>query len=137
MRFVDTNIILRYVTRDDEAKAQACMTLLQRLETGEETAISNDTVVGEVVFVLESPRQYGLSRTAIRSLLIPVVHLRGLRLPNKRLYDEAFDLYCNYPIDFVDAFNAAYMRNNNVSEIYSYDKDFDKLEGIARIEPAV
>ena len=31
MRFLDANVILRYLTRDDEAKAQACYELFQRV----------------------------------------------------------------------------------------------------------
>ena len=34
MRFLDTNVILRYLTRDDEAKAEACYQLFQRVGRG-------------------------------------------------------------------------------------------------------
>ena len=36
MRFLDTNVILRYLTRDDEAKAEARYQLFQRVRQGEE-----------------------------------------------------------------------------------------------------
>ena len=32
MRFLDANVILRYLTRDDEAKAEACYELFQRVQ---------------------------------------------------------------------------------------------------------
>ena len=35
-RFLDTNILLRYLTRDDEAKAQQALALLRRVERDEE-----------------------------------------------------------------------------------------------------
>ncbi|MSQ40826.1 MAG: hypothetical protein EXR55_04055 [Dehalococcoidia bacterium] len=62
MRFLDTNILLRHLTGDDPLKAQACSLLLQRVEWGEEVVETSDCVVWETVFVLQSPRPYGLMR---------------------------------------------------------------------------
>ena len=61
-RFLDTNILLRYLTRDDEVKARACLALLLRVERAEEVVVTSDLVIAETVFTLQSPRQYGLSR---------------------------------------------------------------------------
>lgn len=134
-RFLDTNILLRYLTRDDEEKAQACLALLLRVERGEETVVTSDLVIAETVFTLQSPRQYSLSQDRIRELVEPVIALRGLRLPHKALYTRAFDLYCQTGISFTDAFNAAYMEPRGLTEVYSYDTDFDRVEGIRRVEP--
>jgi predicted nucleic acid-binding protein len=41
----------------------------------------------------------------------------------------------NETIDLVDAYNAATMERRGLGQIYSYDADFDKLEGIARRKP--
>ncbi len=39
-------------------------------------------------------------------------------------------------IGFLDTnYNATYMLAEGISNIYSWDKDFDKIEGIARLEP--
>jgi len=46
------------------------------------------------------------------------------------------DLYAKKNISFADAFNAVYLRSRHVSEIYSWDTDFDKIEGLSRVEPA-
>lgn len=134
-RFLDTNVLLRYLTRDDEHKAQACLALLLRVERGEEQVITSDLVIAETVFTLQSPRQYGLSRDRIRQLIEPIVGLPGLRLPNKALYRRAFDLYCGQRISFTDAFNVAYMERHGLNEVYSYDTDFDRVRGIRRIQP--
>ena len=48
---------------------------------------------------------------------------------------RAFDPYVTKSVDFVDAYNAATMERRGLGQIYSYDADFDKLEGIARQEP--
>ena len=135
MRFLDTNILLRHLTGDDPGKAQACLALLLRVERGEEAVATSDLVIAETVFLLQSPRQYGLSRDRIRQLIEPIIALRGLRLPRKALYARAFDLYCQRNISFTDAFNAAYMEARGLTEMYSYDTDFDRVEGIQWVEP--
>jgi predicted nucleic acid-binding protein len=38
-------------------------------------------------------------------------------------------------ISFADAFNARVMASKGITEIYSYDTDFDKIVKIKRIEP--
>jgi predicted nucleic acid-binding protein len=135
-RFLDTNILLRYLTKDDETKASACFELLRRVERGEEVVVTSDLVIAEVVFNLQSPRQYGVSRDDIRRLVEPIIGLRGLRLPRKALFARAFDLYCDSRVDFADAYNVAYMESRRVNEVYSYDTDFDRIEGISRFEPS-
>ncbi len=54
MPFVDTNIFLRYLTRDDPDKAQACFELFKRAEANQITLTATETVIAEVVYVLSS-----------------------------------------------------------------------------------
>ena len=62
MKFLDTNVILRFLTRDDEEKADACLRLFQRVQRGDEELVTCEAVVSEVVYVLSSARAgYGLS----------------------------------------------------------------------------
>ena len=136
-RFLDTNILLHHLTRDDEENAEACRSLLLLVEQGQEVVVTSDLVIWETVFVLQSPRQYGLPRDRIRQLLEPLINLRGLRLTRKGIYKRVFDLYCEKGISFADAYNAAYMEARGLNEVYSYDTDFDRIEGIRRVEPGM
>src|SRR5207237_10782451 len=43
-RFLDTNILLRFLTRDDEGKATASLALLTRIEQGEEKVVTSPLV---------------------------------------------------------------------------------------------
>src|SRR5918998_1395895 len=125
-RLLDTNPLLRYLTRDDEAKARAALALLLRVERGEERVTTSPMVIFETVFTLQS--FYRLARPDIRSRLAPIIRMRGLQLTNKQLYLSALDLYVEQPfLSFADAFNAAYMQARGIPEIYSWDKDFDRL----------
>ena len=52
-RFLDTNILLRYLTRDDEEKARRALALLLRVERGEEEVVTSPMVVFETIFTLQ------------------------------------------------------------------------------------
>jgi predicted nucleic acid-binding protein len=133
MRFLDINILLRYFTKDDEEKARKALTLLQRIEKGEEKVETSLPVIFETIFTLQ--RYYKVPRPRIKDLLLPVLRLRGLRLPSKNLCIAALDIFVKQNISYADAFNALYMQAKGMIEVYSWDEDFDRIAGITRIEP--
>jgi predicted nucleic acid-binding protein len=137
MRFLDTNIILRYLTKDDEVKARACYELFQRFQSGDETVQTCEAVVAEVAYVLASPRgPYRLSHEEIRARLLPILMLRGLKLPHKRVYLRALDIWAEHSfLDFEDALSVAHMKEQGTREILSYDTDFDRISEVTRVEP--
>lgn len=132
-RFLDTNILLRYFTKDDEEKAQKALALLRRIERGEERVETSLFVIFETVFTLQ--RFYHVPKTRIKELLLPILLLRGLRLSSKNLCVVALDIYVEHNVSFADAFNTVYMKERGATEIYSWDTDFDKIGGISRFEP--
>jgi len=134
-RFLDTNIFLRYLTRDDPEKAERCFDLFQRVKAGTEAVTTSESVIAEVVFVLSSPKVYNVSRERVRSLLVPILTLKGLRLPNRGLYLRALDLYADHEIDFEDALSVAHLERRQLTAILSYDRGFDRIEGVRREEP--
>jgi predicted nucleic acid-binding protein len=133
-RLLDTNILLRHLTRDDPEKADRALTLLERVARSQERVVTTPMVVFETIFTLQ--RTYRVPRARIREQLVAVLALRGVVLPGKRRYRRALDLYVQYPnLSFADAFNVASMEASRLTEIYSWDTDFDGLPGITRIEP--
>ena len=49
--------------------------------------------------------------------------------------DEWEDIFEANNIDFIDAYNAALMSYKGISTIYSYDKHYDSIPKIKRIQP--
>jgi uncharacterized protein len=134
MRFLDANIILRYLTKDDPEKAAACLELFQRVQQGQEELTTCEVIIHEVLYVLCSKAHYGLSHEEAAARLRPLLVLRGLHIASKRICLRALDLFANYAfLDFGDALAIAYMGDQNIPEIFSYDKHFDKIEGVRRI----
>ncbi len=75
------------------------------------------------------------SRQTIKEQVLAIISMRSLHLPDKNIFYQAFNFYVAKNISFADAYNAAYMLAEGISNIYTWDKGFDKIEGIARLEP--
>jgi predicted nucleic acid-binding protein len=44
-------------------------------------------------------------------------------------------LYTKHVLDFEDCLALAHMEQQNLTQIYSYDRGFDQVTGIQRLEP--
>ncbi|MBM3926254.1 MAG: type II toxin-antitoxin system VapC family toxin [SAR202 cluster bacterium] len=137
MKLVDANIFIRYITGDDEQKALACYNLFQRIQNDQEEILLTESILTEVVYILWSRSlPYRLSRQDIQARLQPILSLDNLRLDNKRIFLYALDLFSVYQLlDFEDAILAARMEYLNITEVISYDQDFDRVPGLKRVEP--
>jgi predicted nucleic acid-binding protein len=136
MRYVDTNIFIRYLTQDDPNKSAACLAFFNDVRDEKVEATTCEAVISEVVFVLASRVSYQLPRPDIRARLTPVLSLRGLKLSHRSVYLRALDLYATHStLDFEDALCVAHMERSGNGDIESYDRDFDRVPGVTRHEP--
>ena len=132
--FLETNIFLRHLTGDEPNHSPRATAYFDRIQKGNLVVRTSDTVVFEAVFTLQ--RFYRAPRTAIRDKLLPLLELPGVVLPGKDSYREVFDLYVSHPrASFADCYHAVLARQLGSAEIVSFDRDFDRLPGIVRIEP--
>jgi predicted nucleic acid-binding protein len=72
----------------------------------------------------------------IRAVLLPLIELPGIVLPSKRRLRETFDLYVTLNLPFADAYHVILMRQMKLTNVISFDRDFDRVPGITRIEPS-
>lgn len=133
MRFVDTNVFLRFLVNDDPEKAADCETLFKKAVAGEEVLFTTDMVIAEIVWVLES--YYELARSEVRDRVEKILNTQNLNCPNKDLILNSLAAYEEKNIDFIDAYNAFILKKNGISELYSYDAHYDRLKWLTRIEP--
>lgn len=134
-QFVDTNIFLRYLTKDDPEKAPACFELFKQAQQDKVRLITSESVVAEIVYMLSSKNVYHLPRQEIKNRLLPLLSLQSLKLEHRDTILRALDLYENYKVDFEDCLSVAHMERQELEEIYSYDRDFDQVKTVQRIEP--
>ena len=133
LRFLDTNIFVRHLTQDHPDRSSRATAYLARIERGELQVRIADTVVFETVFVLQ--HSYRQSKTSIRENFLPLLELPGVILPGKRHFRRVFDLYVDLNISFGDAYHVMLMERLKLNEIVSFDTEFNRVKGIARIEP--
>ena len=133
--YVDTDVLIRFLTGDDVAKQAEAAALLARVEAEELTLRMPDTAIADAVFVLSSPRLYRVPRADVRDMLAALVRLPGLEVDNRAAVLAALDIFADSGIDFGDAMIVASMRASASTELYSYDADFDRFEDVVRRTP--
>jgi predicted nucleic-acid-binding protein len=87
----------------------------------------------DIVWTLNS--YYKRPKAEIRQFVLDVLALDGVRMERKSIARDAVDLFASSNIDFSDALILAEMHADGEDEIYSFDRDFDKIEGVKRMEP--
>jgi predicted nucleic-acid-binding protein len=133
MRFVDTNIFIRFLTDDVPEKVDACEEIFKKAVEKQETLFTTDLVVAEIVWVLES--FYELPKNEIQDKVEKILNTPNLICPHKDLILSALILYSEKNIDYTDAYNALILKENGIEELYSYDKHYDRIDWLTRLEP--
>ena len=131
--FVDTNIFLRYLTKDSPSKYEKCKEMFKKAMKGEIAITTSGMVIAELVWTLLS--YYKAPKAEVVEKVTVIVGTKNLSIPDKHIIADALVLYGRKNIDFIDAYNAIFMRYHGLREIYSYDEDFELMEDIQRREP--
>jgi len=130
---LETNIFLRHLRGDHPDFSPRATALLQRIEQGSLKVRTADTVIFETVFTLE--RVYKQSKEAIRNAFLPLIELTGIILPGKRRVRRVYAYYIEKNIYFADAYHAVLTESFGLEQIVSFDRDFNRIASITRVEP--
>lgn len=132
LRFLDANIIIRYVTKDNQQLSQKAYQILQQIEAGTVTVTTCESIITECVQVLSSKRLYHFTREQVKTVLGILLSLKHLKLTHKNMYKRALEIYAASALDFPDALAIAHMERQRISDIYSFDTDFDRVASVKR-----
>ncbi len=132
-KFVDTNIFLRYLTGDDPATYARCRELFQKVAAGKTEVTTSGMVIAELVWTLLS--YYKVPKPDVVDKVSVIVSTENIHIPDKDIIIDALILFGSKAVDYIDAYNAVFMKYNAMHGIYSYDRDFDVIENIEREEP--
>ena len=129
-------MVIRFLTGDDPEKQANCQALFERVGSGEEVVDLPLTVVADAAHVLHSPQLYRLAKDEIASMLIALISLRGIRIHNRQAVLDGLALYGSHArLDFLDALIVAMTQSEDHPVVYSYDRNYDRFDGIDRREP--
>jgi predicted nucleic acid-binding protein len=134
--YIDTDVIIRLLTGDDQEKQRQARVLFEQVEHGRLIVSAPDTVIADTVHVLHSKRLYNRPKAEVAELLIPLVRLPGFRIKNRQAVLAALRLYgTSAKLDFTDALIVALMQQTGPPVVCSWDKDYDDVVGVTRLEP--
>lgn len=132
--FADTNLFLRFLTRDVPEQAEAVRELLIRAERGDIDLVTTPMVIAEIVWVLET--LYEKTKDDIQQLILSLLNTPGLEVDQGNRVVRALSWYVDKNIDFIDAYNAAWMVDQGLDSIYTFDrKHFSRIAGIKVLVP--
>lgn len=131
--FVDTNVFLRYLLADHKTQSPAAKRLFTEAKKGKLFLITHPLVISEIFFMLYS--YYRFSKVEIIEKIKIVLLFDGLEIIEKNIIFQAIAFYEKNNIDFVDAYLAAFAIENKIG-VCSFDRDFDKIKEVKRINPA-
>lgn len=133
-RFVDTNILLRYLLDDIPEQADAAEAVIKEATEGKLTLQTNVMVIAELVWTCES--YYDLPKEEIRDKTLMILNTPGLEVEDKDLIAEAILLYVDRNVDFIDAYNGCWMKAQGITQVYTFDESHYRrleVEGIKAV----
>ncbi len=133
VRFVDTNVFLQFLTRDTPGKFERCRRLFEQAAAGSVALRTSELVIAEIVWTLLS--YYALPKAAVIEKVGQILNTPNLAVTNQDVLIEALVLWSRHNCDFIDAYNAALMNRDGLTELISYDADFDLFPFVRRQEP--
>lgn len=132
--FADTNLFLRFLTKDVPEQAEAVHKLLLQAAQGDISLITTSIVIAEIVWTLES--FYKETKDKIQQMVLSFLNTPGLEVDNGELIIRALRRYVDKSIDFIDAYHAAWMEIHNITTIYTFDQNhFSKIEELTVLTP--
>ena len=138
MRFLDANVFIyayykpkKQLTQKEMQMKEQAKKIITSVSQGKENVIITVVHVSEMVNILK----HGMRPDQVTAII------RGLfMLDNVRILDVTRDAYFaanelgdDLKLEANDALAIDVMRLNNIREIYSFDEDFDQIDGIVRL----
>ncbi len=133
--FVDTDVIVRFITGDDPTKMAAASRLFTAVENKQLSLYCPVTVIADALYVLTSRNLYAIDRRLAADAVTALVDLPEFHVAEKSVVRAALDLYASTRIDFGDAVLVAAMAAAEIPTLYSFDAEFDRFPSVRRVEP--
>lgn len=130
MRFVDANVFIYQIIQSPKNDCEISEAILQRIQSGEEAATSLP-VIQEVIKWLE----YNHRGNDVGSFLTVINSYLSMKkfAVDWDSFLPSIEAMNKQQIGFVDSLTLQLMKQNEIAEIYSNDKDFDRIGWVKRI----
>ncbi len=129
---IDTNILVRYITEDDESQAKLVADLFYKQTGKEDSILVNNIVLCELVWVLS--RGYDCPKERIIVILKSLLAAVELKFEDRRAVFLAVGEYENSQADFSDALIGVVNSHIHDADTYSFDKKALKIKYFHELE---
>ncbi len=99
---LDTNILLRFILKDNDAAFNKAKTYLQQAKKGQLKAKIVSAVIPEIVYVLAG--YYQVSRQKIASIMTELITTPYLDIEQRTQWEQVFSHYPQNKLDLVDLY---------------------------------
>lgn len=132
--FVDTNVLIRLLVKDDDIKRKSCEKLLKKAKRKEIILYILPVALLEIVWILE--KYYKLNKITVREHVEAILNTTELNCEMEEVFRKAVAVYEEKNIKFADAVMGFWGLERGFSAVYTYDeKDFKKIEGLDVSKP--
>ncbi len=132
--FIDTNVFLRVLIKEDPESFNAGLKLLGKVKKGSLKAVTSSLVLAEIGWTLSS--FYKFEKEDVVRSIRSIIGLHGLVIVDKVDWLYALDSFSRKKVKLIDCLIAS---RKEIREkkwtVVTYDKDFEKL-GIRNASPA-
>jgi predicted nucleic-acid-binding protein len=126
-RFVDTNVFIEVFARKG-FKSDKSKKLLKEAKN----LMTSGLVISEIEWVLRSA--YLLKREDISRYIKNIISSKII-IEDRKVLIEVLEYYSSNNVDWSDCFNMFLIKEQEVGEVYSYDKGLAKFGWVKRLEP--
>jgi hypothetical protein len=138
MRFLDANVFIyayykpkKQLTQKEKQMKEHAKKIISGVSQGKEDVMMTVVHVSEIVNILKHGMPLDQLATIVRGLfMLDNVKIIGV---TREAYFAATELGDDLKLEANDALAVDIMRLNDIKEIYSFDEDFDQIEGITRL----
>lgn len=124
--FVDTNVLLRFFTTDDEGQHRHAVKLLREAAAGKHVLVTGPPVLFELAWTLRAA--YDVPKEKVLDVLTRLAAMPGLQLTDAGLVEDAIALARESGQEFADAYIAAGARNAGADAIATFNrKHFERM----------
>jgi len=116
---LDTNVLVRYIVRDDEKQSAAATRLIEAKCTTDNPGRVSSIVLCELAWVLT--RGYGYSRAMVGRVIRRILAVQELQAEKPELAWQAVRLFEQGRADFADFLIGLSNRENKAEVTYTFD----------------
>jgi predicted nucleic-acid-binding protein len=125
----DTNILIRYLTRDDESLYVRAKEFFDKVKEGSTRAIILESVIAECIYVLT--KIYKVPKNRAAESLIDILRYKGIVNDDQKELILALSLFSERNIDIVDCILCVKAAGPDTS-LFSFDSELNKMSDSQR-----